>query len=185
MGFLRTRQPVRVLLVEEWVQPLGAWGPSTDVGAWLDNSEGFPFCRGVVSRSIGGEDGSNSRGLVQRGLAKGLGWFGLMKQASRIGLGTSLSQNHASLWLQDACLCVVHAFGSEMRLVDGRWDVELAGAACLSLDGWLGKHRVAVRRAFDTRAMWQGVWIREGPQMDLRWFGTWKSEETGRCFNAK
>ena len=58
------------------------WGSSTDVGAWLDHSEGFPFCRGVVSRPIGGEDGCKSRGLVQRGLATGLGWFGL-DEASR------------------------------------------------------------------------------------------------------
>ena len=57
----------------------------------------------------------------------------------------------------------VHAFGSEMRLVDGRWDVELAWAACLSLDGWLGKH-VWRCVAYNTRAMWQGVWIREGPR---------------------
>ena len=57
--------------------------------------------------------------------------------------------------------------------------------AALSLDGWLGKHRVAVRRAYNTRAMWQGVWIREGPQMDLRWFGTWKSQGTRALFQCQ
>ena len=123
----------------------------------------------------------------------GLAW---MKQAGRIGLGASLSQNHASLWLQKKRNWMhasasahteggVHAFGSEMRLVDGRWDVELAWAACLSLGGWLGKHRVAVRRAYNMRAMWQGVWIREGPQMDLRWFGTWKSQDTRALFQCQ